>query len=64
MPFISSDEYVRLTNQTLENEGIVEIYRDGVWGGICKKRLTAQEARVVCRHFGLPVYVIVCILFI
>uniref|UniRef100_A0A8W8NNA6 SRCR domain-containing protein n=3 Tax=Magallana gigas TaxID=29159 RepID=A0A8W8NNA6_MAGGI len=49
------NEYVRLTNQTLENEGVVEIYRDGVWGGICKKRLTAQEAQVVCRHFGLPV---------
>lgn len=48
------NEYVRLTNQTLENEGVVEIYRNGVWGGICKKRLTASEAQVVCRHFDLP----------
>lgn len=59
LPFISSDEYVRFTNQTLKNEGVVENYRDGVWGGICKERLTAKEAQVVCRHFGLPVYVIV-----
>lgn len=57
--FISSDEYVRLTDQTLDNEGVVEIYRDGVWGGICKNRLTPREAEVICRHFGLPLYVIV-----
>lgn len=57
--FISSDEYVRLTDQTPDYEGVVEIYRDGVWGGICKNRLTAREAEVICRSFGLPLYVIV-----
>lgn len=43
----------------MDNEGVVEIYWDGVWGGICKNRFILREVEVICCYFGLFLYVIV-----
>lgn len=34
----------------------VVLYQSGVWMRICNYGYSAETARVVCRHFGLPVY--------
>ena len=33
-------------------EGRVQICLDGLWGTICDKSLTIQEARVICKQLG------------
>ena len=40
----------RLTGNTYK--GIVEFWRDGRWGGICKDGFTFREADVFCNQLG------------
>ena len=33
--------------------GLVEIFHDGFWSGVCDSGWSGEEARVVCRQLGL-----------
>ena len=37
-----------------DTAGAVEICRRGVWGVVCDDYWDSNDARVVCRHLGLP----------
>ncbi|XP_071951750.1 scavenger receptor cysteine-rich type 1 protein M130-like [Antedon mediterranea] len=45
---------IRLLGGTLENEGRVEILRNGQWGTVCDDGWDQNEATVVCRQLDFP----------
>ena len=47
---------VRLANGVRENEGYVEVCKNGLWGTICDPSgdWGEAESRVVCRQLNLP----------
>ena len=45
---------LRLTGGRDEYEGNVEIYHEGVWGGVCDDEWDKSEAEIVCRDLGYP----------
>ncbi|CAH1782688.1 unnamed protein product, partial [Owenia fusiformis] len=48
---VNKDYDVRLTGGN-KNEGRVEVYLNGTWGGICKPGWDVKDVRVVCRQLG------------
>ena len=47
---------VRLTNGVYANEGLLEIYCNGVWGTVCQNDFTATIALAVCKQLGYSSY--------
>ncbi|XP_052705082.1 uncharacterized protein LOC128180917 isoform X1 [Crassostrea angulata] len=47
-------EHFRLKKTEYPDDALVALYQSGVWMGICIDGISADTARVVCRHFGLP----------
>ena len=45
---------VRLSLGLSNNEGVVELCLDGVYGGLCGDEFTLKNAEVVCKQLGLP----------
>ena len=45
---------VRLDTSGAAIGGRVEICYDGIWGSICNKEWTIDDARVACKQLGLP----------
>ena len=45
---------LRLTGGRDEYEGNVEVYHEGVWGGVCDDEWDKSEAEIVCRDLGYP----------
>ena len=43
---------VRLVWKDNDREGLVEVYVDGQWGGICQDNFGKDEAEVTCRQLG------------
>ena len=53
--FIYTDGDVRLSrgdNSNSPYDGIVQVYNDGNWGGVCSSNFAIEEATVVCRALG------------
>jgi len=48
------DGSIRLTGGRDETEGNVEVYHEGVWGGICDDEWDKDEAKVACKSLGYP----------
>jgi len=48
------DGTIRLTGGRDETEGNVEIYHEGIWGGICDDEWDKDEAKVACKSLGFP----------
>ena len=53
---LCTDGAVRLADGENENEGHVELCKDGIWGTICDSSgdWGEAESRVVCRQLNLP----------
>ena len=52
-PTRMSEDPIRLVNGTTDYEGRLEIFHDGVWGGVCDDRFSLQDATVACQQlFG------------
>ena len=45
---------LRLTGGRDEYEGNVEVYHEGVWGGVCDDEWDLSEAEIVCNDLGYP----------
>ena len=48
---------VRLVDGDNQNEGRVEVCKDGIWGTICdswRREWGTAESRVICRQLNLP----------
>ncbi|XP_052815355.1 uncharacterized protein LOC128242297 isoform X2 [Mya arenaria] len=43
---------IRLSNGSASNEGLVEVYLDGVWGAVCDYSWGSNDATVACRMLG------------
>ena len=44
--------FVRLVGTGNHNEGLVEVYVNGVWGTICDDSWTNADAGVICSMMG------------
>lgn len=53
--FFSEEQFLRVKTHYPEDVDVV-LYQSGVWMRICNYGYSAETARVVCRHFGLPGY--------
>ena len=52
---LSTDsDTARIVDGSSPYEGRVEIFRDGEWGTVCDDGWDTNDARVLCRHIGLP----------
>ena len=49
-----ADGSLRLTGGRDEYEGNVEVYHEGVWGGVCDDEWDMSEANIVCKQLGYP----------
>ena len=45
---------LRLTGDSIERQGILEILYYGVWGYVCSQGFTLNSANVACRRLGFP----------
>ena len=49
---MSLDGAIRLTGGKQNYSGVVQVYVDGLWLGVCEKQWNNNNARVVCRQLG------------
>ncbi|XP_064633824.1 protein bark beetle-like isoform X2 [Lineus longissimus] len=47
---------VRLTGGPNQNEGLVEVYAEGLWGTVCNKGWTRKDAAIVCQELGMSLH--------
>jgi len=47
-----SHMFVRLVGRGNHNEGLVEVYANGVWGTICDDHWDSLDASVICDMLG------------
>ncbi|XP_062569409.1 deleted in malignant brain tumors 1 protein-like [Saccostrea cucullata] len=45
-------DYIRLSNGTSVNEGILEVLINGKWGAVCDSNWNQNDAKVACRSLG------------
>ena len=43
---------MRLTGGSTFHDGRAEIYRQGVWGPVCKEGWSQEDSSVACREMG------------